>query len=215
MPIRKTKFVNGSVYHIYNRGVEKRNIFTLDENYLRYIELMCYYSKTPRPKFSDLTINQRNKIVFDNKGNKLVSIHCYCLMPNHFHLLLTQQNDNGIRDFINHISIGYSKYFNILNQRVGHLYQGAFKAVTIENNEQLLHISRYIHLNPLVGGIVDRLDNYPFSSYKEYINKKYKGFCEKDIILNQFSSSRAYSKFINDYKDYALKLNEIKKLLQE
>lgn len=216
MPLRKIAFVNNHTYHIYNRGVEKRVIFTEDRNFLHFIELMRFYAKSPRPKFSLLTKEERQKIIKNGKGKELVKIHCYCLIPNHFHFLLTQCTENGIHDFMALLSNSYSRYFNILNNRVGPLFQGNFKAVLVETDEQLLHTSRYIHLNPCSSGLVEKIKDYRWSSYKEFISDiKKEELCSKKIILDQFVNKKEYKKFVNDYKDYARTLETIKDIIKK
>lgn len=139
---------------------------------------------------------------------KLVDIICYCLMPNHFHLLLKQVAENGISKFISQISNSYTKFFNTKNKRIGPLLQGAFKAVLIENDEQLLHVSRYIHLNPVVSGIVNTLEKYPWSSYQEY--KIGSIFCKTEEILSFFKTKTEYLEFLNDQIEYGKSLEFIK-----
>ena len=102
----------------------------------------------------------------------IVDIGAYCLMPNHFHILLQQLQDNGISTFVRKLLNSYTRYFNTKNERIGPLFQGQFKAVRVESDEQLLHLTRYIHLNPLVGYVVKDLRNFEWSSYLDYIKNK-------------------------------------------
>lgn len=134
-------------------------------------------------------------------------------MPNHFHLLLKQVADNGISEFIGKISNGYTKYFNTKHNRVGPLLQGAFKAVPIETDEQLLHLSRYIHLNPFVTELSKDLNTYKYSSYREYMDLDSKDLCSKELVLNFFKTAKEYKKFIDDHSSYAIELERIKHLL--
>lgn len=166
---------------------------------------MLYYQlEGPKPKFSlfDASLHRLDT------NKKIINIICYCLMPNHFHFLLQQVRMNGITEFISKLTNSYTKYFNTKNQRVGPLFQGEFKAVLIQDDAQLLHLSRYIHLNPLVEYVVKDLKNYPWSSYTEYINPNSPSapICTKEIILNQFASLKNYQKFVLDQEDYAKKL---------
>lgn len=211
MPYRTIPFVNQSYYHIYNRGVEKRQIFSNDRDYQRFIQTFYYYQFSgPKPKFS----HQKHFKAKDfNRNTKIVDIICYCLMPNHFHLLVSQSNDNGIKEFMQKISNSYTKYFNTKNTRVGPLLQGTFKAVPIESDEQLLHVSRYIHLNPLVSDLTKDLENYPYSSYLDYIKFSNNSICNKEPILNFFRDKNEYKEFIIDHSDYARELEIMKHLL--
>ncbi|MCL4386966.1 transposase [Patescibacteria group bacterium] len=212
MPSRITPFVNEHYYHIYNRGVEKRNIFESGWDKSRFIKTMRYYQlEGPKPRLSNFFKYQIFKPNFDKK---IVNIICYCLMPNHFHFLLKQVKDNGITEFVSKLSNSYTKYFNTKNKRVGPLFQGEFKSVLIESDEQLIHVSRYIHLNPLVSYLVKDLNLYKWSSYREYINGT-KGICDKKDILAFFNSPKQYKQFVLDQADYALNLELIKHQILE
>src|SRR3989344_5153880 len=162
MPSRIIPFVNGHFYHVYNRGSERRSTFENQRDYQRFLKTLKYYQiEGPKPRFSkfpSLTITK-----LDN-SKRLVEIIAYCLMPNHFHLLLKQVRDNGITESLSKVSNSYTKYFNTKHSRVGHLFQGEFKAVIIESDEQLVHVSRYIHLNPISSALVKNLEQYKWSS---------------------------------------------------
>lgn len=214
MPSRIFPFVDGQFYHIYNRGTEKRPIFVNRRDQNRFLQSMLYYQlKGPKPRFSKSFKNP-----FFNKqdlNKKIIDIICYCLMPNHFHFLLKQLEEGGITEFLSKLSNSYTKYFNTKHRRVGPLLQGEFKAVLIESDEQLLHVSRYIHLNPLVSYIVKNLDLYEWSSYEEYTSSKNNGICAKEEILGFFKSSESYKQFVLDQADYGEKLEQIKHQLLE
>lgn len=167
---------------------------------------MIYYTvEGPKPRFSIFSPTT-SKI---SKNQKIVDIVCYCLMPNHFHFLVRQKKDKGITEFISKLSNSYTKYFNIKYSRVGPLLQGEFKAVHVENDAQLLHLSRYIHLNPLVNYITKDLNLYKWSSYQEYIRGNSQ-ICIKDSVLTQFQSAKTYNQFILDQIDYATTLESVK-----
>jgi putative transposase len=207
MPSRTFPFVNGEYYHIYNRGVAKMPIFTNFFDYRRFTKSMIYYQiEGPKPKFSRFVPAS----VPLNEKNKIVEIVCYCLMSNHFHFLLMQKKDGGITEFVSKLSNSYTRYFNVKNKRVGPLLQGEFKSVYIESNEQLLHVSRYIHLNPLIGYLVKDLDWHRWSSYPEYIGIGNTEVCSKDIILDQFKSREDYRQFVLDQEDYGKQLEIVK-----
>lgn len=176
--------------------------------YRRFLKSMFYYQlEGPKPRFS-LFAPTSNFLNLNKK--KIVDIICYCLMPNHFHLLLGQLREGGITEFISKLSNSYTKYFNIRNKRIGPLFQGEFKAVHVESNEQLIHLSRYIHLNPLVGYLTDDLETYRWSSYPEFISQSNANICPKKIILDQFKSYKNYMKFVLDQEDYGKQLEFIK-----
>lgn len=183
------------------------NIFANFYDYNRFIKAVFYYSiEGPKPKFSIFAPTT----TILNTGKKIIEIICYCLMPNHFHLLVKQNKDNGITEFISKVSNSYTKYFNVKNKRVGPLLQGVFKAVYLETNEQLINLSRYIHLNPLVNYVAKNLGTYKWSSYLEYVGLEKKGICEKRVVLEQFKSQDIYKQFVLDQEDYGKKLEMIK-----
>lgn len=148
---------------------------------------------------------------------KHADILAYCLIPNHFHLLVRQIGNNGISYFMTPLSISYSKYYNMRHKRSGHLFGSTFKAVFIESDDQLIHISRYIHLNPYISSLVslERLDQYPWSSLPQYYSSQHRGIAMVSDVLTHFSSIKSYEQFINDYADYAKKLKNYKHLAIE
>lgn len=214
MPVRLIPFVNGQFYHVYNRGVEKRPIFDNKRDYTRFLKTIIYYQLDgPKPKFSNFF---KYKVFQPNPDKKIVEIICYCLMPNHFHFLIRQLKDGGISEFISKLVNSYTKYYNIKHDRVGHLFQGQFKAVLMESDEQLVHLSRYIHLNPISSFLVDNLNAYPWSSYSQYSSKINEKICNTEPILNFFKSTKDYERFVLDRVNYAQQLEQIKhKLLEE
>lgn len=161
----------------------------------------------PKPKFSHFPSPLVNKL---DETKKIIDIIAYCLMPNHFHLLLKQNKDNGVTEFTSKLSNSYTKYYNTKYTRVGPLFQGEFKAVIIENEAQLVHVSRYIHLNPTSSCLVKRPDQYEWSSYKEYTSKVSIDLCNKEDIKNQFKNPQDYQQFVLDQIGYAQELNIIK-----
>lgn len=210
MPSRAIPFINGQIYHVYNRGTEKRRIFESQRDYQRFLKTLNYYHfKGPKPKFSQFSPNGLFK---PDLSKKIVEILTFCLMPNHFHLLLKQVRDGGITELVSKLSNSYTKYFNIKHSRTGLLLQGEFKSVLIESGEQLIHVSRYIHLNPIASFLVRDLNDYQWSSYKEYVNNS-NGFCSKDDILGFFKSTESYQQFCLDQVSYAQSLERIKHTL--
>ncbi len=220
MPARQTPLITNYYYHIFNRGVNKRPIFKSKYEYRRFLLLLKYYNYLDHPvkfsKFMTLAGDQRQEIwsrLAKEKTN--TDIISYCLMPNHFHLLLKQNNDNGISKLLANLQNSHVRYFNIKNERVGPLFQGQFKAVRIDSEEQLLHVSRYIHLNPYSSAIVadiDKLIKYEWSSLPEYLNQTKFPFCIKDDILSSFKTDDSYKNFVTDNADYQKELENIKHL---
>lgn len=213
MPCRITPLVNDNYYHVYNRGVEKRTIFSDKRDYARFLQTLYYYQFTgPKPAFSNRFRFKENDF---SQNPKIVEIACFCLMPNHFHILTKQLKDGGISEFIRKVINSYTKYFNTKHKRVGPLFQGAFKAVMVENDIQFIHVSRYIHLNPYVSEIIQDLGSYSNSSYPSYIGLATDKLCVTDQILGQFKDRDDYKEFVEGHADYARELEYMKHILIE
>jgi putative transposase len=214
MPYRKVVIATGEIYHIFNRGVEERDLFIDHRDYQRFIENMAYYQiHGIKPQFSRRKKSLLNS--FDATNQRSVDLICYVLMPNHFHFLLKQLTDFGIVIFMTRLQNSYGRYFNTRHRRSGHLFQGPYKAVRIQTDGQLIHGSRYIHLNPLVSNLTQNLNDYGWSSYLEFIGKSSQNLCQKDTVLNFFGQPKVkeYEKFVLDQVDYARELERIKHLL--
>jgi len=205
--MRKVPFIVGEHFHIFNRGVDKRNIFSDKYDAFRFFQSLEEFNSTEAG--NDIFLVNKSKKVNcqtpNSQGKKLVNIICYCLNPNHFHLILEELAEGGISEFMKRLGGGYSRYFNEKNKRSGALFQGKFKAVHIESNEQLLHTSAYVNLNNKVHKKFDGtrkhfLDLIPNrSSWNEYIKKDNKfNICEKGIILEQFKNQNDYQKFAEE-----------------
>ncbi|MBM3282670.1 hypothetical protein FJY90_00310 [Candidatus Gottesmanbacteria bacterium] len=224
MPGRNIPLVNEEIYHVFNRSISFQPTFFDKRDYHRLLNTVLYYqNQKPTVKLSRFLIlskEQRNNILEKNKkeANFLVEIICFCFMPNHLHFLLKQIVDGGIAKFMSNITNSYTRYLNTKRKRKGPIFQGKFEAVRIESNEQLLHVSRYIHLNPLTSFVikdVNQLEDYGYSSFSEYIGKIQEGFCQKEIVLGQFKNINDYKKFIFDQVDYQRNLERIKHLVLE
>lgn len=225
MPYRKTVLATGEIYHVFNRGVASLPIFHSISNYSRFLQLIDYYRFVNVPSsFSNLMkipVEKRGPILENLKkeNNLQVEILVFCLMPNHFHLLLRQISEKGITKFMGNIQNGYAKYLNIKENRGGPLFQSAFKAVRIATDEQLMHVSRYIHLNPSTGYLVEieRLMDYPWSSLSDYcsdIKQKF-AFVNPKFILGFFKSREKYKEFVLNQAEYQRELANIKHLVLE
>ncbi len=190
------KFAPKEIYHLYNRGVGKMDIFKDSQ------DLFVFLLRLKENIFPELI--DQSKLSWLEKRRKLLPSHSfdlisYCLMPNHFHLLIQQKTDLSITKLISKICTSYAIYFNKKYNRVGAMFQDQFKAVLIKNNEQLLWTSFYIHKNPLEAKLVKSLNNYKWSSYSEYCNfKEDNGLCNKNIIFEQFNSPKSYLKYFKD-----------------
>lgn len=208
--INRPIFVNDGIYHIYNRGVEKRNIFLETRDYIRFSQNLEEFND-PKPT-PDLRWNINRERNSDDREH-LVALYAYVLMPNHYHIILKQLTDGGIEKYMRKIGVGYAMYFNKRRDRVGPLFQGRFKAQIVEEDEYFLHLTRYIHLNPLKlyqsdwheNGIKDRkasqqfLYNYRWSSYLQYIGKTTDNIITpgyKDLFSLH---EKEYKKFVEEF----------------
>jgi len=169
-------------YHVYNRGVEKRNVFLSHTDYLKFLHWLRQAA-------------EKNSI----------KVHCYCLMSNHYHLLISQTDRKDITKLMHSLSSIYTVYFNIKYQRVGSLFQGTYKARLIKTDEDLLNVSAYIHNNPSKDKPGLNLKKYPYSSYHDYVRKTKNTWLSIEEITKHF--------VINDYKKYLVeKFNHEEKL---
>lgn len=198
------QYVASSYYHLYNRGVEQRDIFRESGDYDTFLFFLKHYlSPTDNP----FGLKQTDKNFCGQ-----VELITYALMPNHYHLLVKQKDNRSIEGFMRCLATSYSIYFNKKYQRTGHLFEGTVKAVLIESEAQLLHLSRYIHLNP---GYYDPIlrryspkslvDGY--SSYKEYLGARQTAWLKPEVVLYYFKSNSrigkrdylSYQSFVEDY----------------
>lgn len=198
--MRKTQFANGEIYHVFNRGVDKRKIFSDQKDLDRFFQSMSAFNYIePIGSLFEQSF-QKEKI----KSKPLVRFIAYCLLSNHFHFLLEQVSEEGISKFMKRLAGGYTWYFNNKYKRSGSLFQGVFKANHIDSNEYLLHASVYVNLNNSLGDETAKLTK---SSWNEYVNidlcKMDEKICfEKDVILEQFDSVKDYKKFaLSSLKD--------------
>ena len=219
MPGRGIPLITGGFYHVFNRGVAKLPTFISQQDYYQAILGLNYYRFVKPPiklsRFKKLSYKSKVQLLetLSVGENKFVDILSYVLMSNHFHLLLKQNVDNGITKYLSLFTNSYTRYFNTKANRPGPIFQGVFKAVQIESNDQFLHLSRYIHLNPHVSGIVNKeeLLTYPWSSLPSYLSGS-NDLVDIDPIISQFKNTLDYQCFILDHSDYARELELIKHL---
>jgi len=223
MPSRRLPLVNNEIYHIFNRGITFQPVFIDKRDYRRGIGLMKFYSVlNPSVRYSQfMLLSQNNQMMLleENKGkDRLVDILAYCLMPNHFHFLLKQNMENGIEEFVRKFEISYTRYFNVKRNRRGPLLQGQFKNVLIENDSQIMQVSRYIHLNPYTSHLINDytlLQRYDWSSFKDYITSSKSVLTSTDLISSLFIGKNVYREFVLDHADYQRRLGDIKHLIFE
>lgn len=214
MGLRKVILATHESYHVFNHSVAGIPIFKGERECRLFLEAMRFYLQSnPPTRFS---IYRYNKERFSIKlDSRLVTIISFCLMPNHFHFILRQEADNGIKQFIQKLTNSFAHYYILKYKKRGHVFEGNFKAVWIETDEQLIHLSRYIHLNPVTSYLVKRPEDYLYTSYRNYLEKEQSDFVNPLPVLNQFSSPKSYQQFVLDQIDYQRKLAEIKHLLLE
>ena len=179
-------------------------------------EMIRYYAiDSPPAKFSlykRLISTRGTSPIEELPGeNRLIDIIAYCIMPTHIHLVLCELKETGISGFMRKLLDSYTRYFNIKNSRKGPLWQGRFKSILIKTDEQLLHLTRYIHLNPTSDGLVDRPEDWEYSSYREYLNRADRPLCNYAPYLTV--NPEAYKAFVEDIQDYQRRLSEIKHLI--
>lgn len=194
MPAKNSvkQFVENGYYHLYNRGVEKRDIFLDQQDYSVFLNYL--------KKYLDLKLAKPNQLAYE------IDLLAFCLMPNHFHLLVKQLTLNGITKLMRAVCTKYVMYFNRKYERVGTLFQGKYKAAIISSDEYLLHASRYIHLNPCSGSD-PRYADYEYSSYNYYLGKKNASWVKPQEILNFFKTAQkvgfkdylSYQSFLEDH----------------
>jgi putative transposase len=221
--MRKYPLRQGETYHIFNKSIAGFKIFNHPNDAGRMVELIRYYKvDKPAIKFSHYFRGKNKDKKPDLAKNKddvfLVDIVAYCVMPTHLHLVLKELLPRGISLFMNNILNAYSRYFNIKYNRKGPLWEGRFQNVLCENDEQLLHLTRYVHLNPVTAEIVAKPEHWEASSYLEYVPdqkilKDEERICEFKEILD--IDPKTYKKFVEDRISYQRTLAAIKDLIVE
>lgn len=204
-------YIDGGIYHLYNRGVEKRQIFLDDQDYnifLRFIEELLSLPPDLKSIKKDFIFKGSTFIGIPRHPLNLykqIELLAFCLMPNHFHLLIKQNSSKIMKQFMQSLCTRYSMYFNKKYKREGSLFQGIYKAILVTDEPYLLHLSRYIHLNPL-----KHTKNLmmSYSSYAEYIGKRNSHWLNTTIILTLFGSRLINRKSTQSYKDFVEKSDE-------
>ena len=186
------------IYHIYNRGTDKRKVFLNRKDYDRFLALL-YLSNSDSPvhlsNHQDSTLMNLFQV---ERGKRLVDIGAYCLMPNHFHIMLQQREDGGISKFMQKLTTGYTMYFNLRHDRNGSLFQGKFKSSHAAEDRYLKYLLSYIHLNP------DGYANYTYSSYKDFIvaTRPQSKILNNDFLPVYFESQDAFDNELKDWLAY-------------
>lgn len=183
-------------YHLYNRGVAKQPIFLDNQDYKTFLSYLKIYLNPIEP---NLKIAPSKKL--KNYTDEIILL-AYCLMPNHFHLFMFQKNPRSITDFMRSLGTKYSTYFNKKYHRVGPVFQGNYKAVRVESEEQFIYLSKYIHRNPAPDHPArSNLAGYKYSSYQNYLNLFNQNWVKTKEILSYFNKknpAEAYQKFVEE-----------------
>jgi putative transposase len=207
------KFAPDCFYHVYNRGVNKMDIFIDDQ------DKKFFLNRLKENLFPELKIN------IEEVSNKdLTKVHTpyvrktlpggafslisYCVMPNHFHILIKQNGEISVSKLISKVCTSYSKYFNLKYGRVGAVFQDQFKAIYVDDDKYLLWLSAYINFNPVVSGLVKFAENWKWGSYLEFVDESVDSLCDKNLIKDQFKNIKSYKESLNDF----LKVTQTKKL---
>lgn len=215
--MKREPLANNGVYHVFTKSIAGYCIFRDELDYGRMINLMKYYRlEKPTTKFSAY-MTLKDKDLFLSKycsgKDQLVGIVAYCIMPTHLHIALKQLKVSGISTFMGNVLNSYTRYFNTRSGRKGPLWQSRFKHVTVGTDEQVSHLTRYIHLNPVTEHLCEDPGSWVYSSYKEYIGESADALCTKDYRL--FPTPSAYRDFVLDQKQYQRSLAHVKYLYLE
>ena len=217
--LRKDPFVTGEYYHLWNRGIDKRNIFKLQKDYERFIMLLYVANNENVIKLNNLTNilhKSYEEIMVIEKGKPLVFIGAWCLMTNHFHLMIRQEVDGGITKFMRKLGTGYSMFFNIKYQRQGALFGGPFKSKCVKSDDIYMRkLFAYIHFNSLdikfpgwekkikeaLGEKKDFLKSYRYSSYQDYIgvDRLEGNILNKKVFPDYFRDTKSFNNFVESY----------------
>jgi len=217
---RLVKFTPGEYFHVYNRGTNKMEIFNTDSDYFRFQNLLYLVNSKQTLKYSDIKTKERSQATHlmwtHDRGETLVDIGAYCLMPNHFHLLIKSKNEKDTSTFLQRLLTSHSKYFNVKNDRTGSLFQGKSKTKHISGDNYLKYLFSYIHLNPIkliqrnwkesgminIENTKNYLKGYKYSSYLDYLigsGRKENSILNKSVFPNYFSTPYLFEKEIFDW----------------
>ncbi len=176
MARRKVAFVQGSYYHIYNRGANREPIFRSDENFRFLTQRLKEYTSEWQ-----------------------VTVIAYCLMPNHYHMVLRQDGASALSGFVQAVFNSYSKAFNKMHARRGTLFEGPFRANAVLKDEYLVHLCRYVHRNPLDAHLVTNLNDWLYSNYLEWTDQRSGTLVDREFVSSHFPTPQTYTRFVPEY----------------
>lgn len=208
MPSKYTvrSFVKDGYYHVYNVGIDKRQIFQDAEDYNTfYYYLYIYLAPLERSarRYREIPLRLAHKNLHSE-----ATLFSYCLMPDHFHLLLQQKSTTGVTKLLKQLTNAYTQYYNQKYKRNGPLFAGRYKAAQIESTEDLTQLTRHLHLHPVLAGL-NTTPEYEWSSYNEFADPTPRNLCTTKPILERFPSIYMYKRFVMDQKDYQKKLSRL------
>ncbi len=176
MSRRRVRFAQGQYYHIYNRGIGRQPIFREEDNYLFVLRLVKKYARALS-----------------------IAVIAYCLMPNHYHFLVRQDNEEPVGLLPQRVFNSYTKAFNKLYNRTGTLFEGRYRAIHVDRDNHLLHLCRYIHANPVKDGLVSHLEEWPYSNYHEWVGIRSGTLVDRAFVHGYFPVGQTYGRFVLDY----------------
>jgi putative transposase len=223
MSIRRQPLVIGEMYHIYNRGVDKRDIFTDKNDIYRFIESIKEFNRVE--KIESLANLRKSKFEHSSQiglkglsgGGRIIEVIGYCLNPNHFHFIIRQTVDNGITKFMQKLQAGYTNYFNIKNSRSGSLLQGTFKSQIITDQNYFNKLIGYVNKNYLIHNIPESKNELVFSGDYEYENNKFNIISKKEgeNILEVFGGVKKFKKHCDEIVSIVREERGKKSLLED
>jgi putative transposase len=205
--MRNIKIAPGEHYHIFNRGSNKQIIFLDDTDRTRFLFLILYFQsptilqnigRSVRHFVKHSVFNINKDVEREIVDERFVEVLGFCLMPNHFHLIVKEAKEGGISRYMQRLLNAYTKYFNTKYKKSGHLFQGPYRAVHVRDDRQLIHLSAYIHRNPReLKGWTGKEEKYRWSSYQDFISEnRWGGLLMPELISEQFKSKDEYKKFV-------------------
>lgn len=221
MPKRKEVIVPGEIYHVYNKSAGSENIFSSTYDVNQALRRIRYFKFLRRMKYVDFVGTKENfevKLLAHDSfehDKPLIEIYSHSIMPNHYHFVLKELISNGLTSFISNFQKSFARLYNAKNNRIGVAFQGRFKVKHIVSTEQLIHVVRYVHLNPVTAHMFEfsKLSGSERTSYKEYLNLQENKITDTEFILKQFSNIKSFIDFHKNQVDYQRKLASIKKIL--
>ena len=210
----------GEYYHVYNRGAHKQSIFHDTHDWMRFMFLVLYMQsplviQKPERVIGKASASEGYPVSFELQeeivSTRIVELNVFALMPNHFHLLLLEKEENGIARYLQRVLVAYTMYYNAKYQTSGHVFQGRYRAKRIKDDVQLMYLSAYIHRNPReLKAWRGKEERYPYSSLQDYVDKnRWGNMISTEIIAGRFENTPK-----SNYRDF-VRTNPAKQLKEE